>query len=551
MAGTVKSAEDGQNLKPWKPGQSGNPGGRPRLKPLTDRLHEVLEDPKECEAPVKRITLQLPKTLLVIIPLMLWFSATTSLAGEIDSCKYLIVTDFTQDPYGIAKELRTQGRARGFVVVSTKSEVPPADLLKTCVMSGSWSAGLSSGQLSIRVSDAVSGTLIAEASGGATNWWGVGRTVRGGVSKIYAQLKYDGFDEKTYQQKISRLYPLRPTVFVTEAGLKQKERRNEIQGIWTDEKDQYRLGIIAAPSGSGADYVAVVLRSTSPAWRPFEIKAEFRTTASIGVFTGTYFTLNKQPVGTTFTLDGGVLRTSVQTQAGPTDVVLLRVWPVLTDEPVASTSTTTVTLGSGFLLNRNGLIATNWHVVADAKNIEIAFPDSSEGIRAEVAIKDATNDLAVLRLSDLTTVGSVCPELPFQLASSNRVTLGERVSTIGYPLQSILGLNPKFSEGVVASRTGLQDDPRSLQISAEIEPGSSGGPLFDNQGDVIGIVVATLDAAKVYAEAGALPQNVNWAIKSDYLLSLVGMLTSESLSPRTTTFSPEKAAKCVVKIKAW
>lgn len=125
------------------------------------------------------------------------------------------------------------------------------------------------------------------------------------------------------------------------------------------------------------------------------------------------------------------------------------------------------------------------------------------------------------------------------------------MSTIGYPLQSILGSNPKFSEGVVASGTGFQDDPRSLQISAEIEPGSSGGPLFNSEGDIVGIVVATLDAAKLYAVAGAFPQNVNWAIKSDYLLNLIGMLPNESPSSRTTAFSPEKAAKCVVAIKAW
>jgi len=482
---------------------------------------------------------------------MLWVFTTTSFAGEIDACQYLIVTDFTQDPYGIAKELRTQGRAKGFVVVSKIAEVPPADLLRTCVMSGSWSAGLSTGQLTIRVSDAVSGTLIAEASGGATNWWGAGRTVRGGVSKIYAQLKYNGYNQDAYQRKILRLYPLRPMVYVTEAGLKEKERHSEIQGIWTDEQDQYRLGIVPAPSGSSADYFAVVLRSRTPAWRPFEIKAELRITASANVFTGTYFTLNKQPVGTTFTLDGALLRTSVKTQEGLTDVVLLRVWPAIADDSVESTSTTSVARGSGFLLNRKGLIATNWHVVVGAKNIEITFPDSREGISAEVAIRDVTNDLAILRLSDLTSIGTVCPELPFELSSSNHVTLGERVSTIGYPLQSILGSNPKFSEGVVASRTGYQDDPRSLQISAEIEPGSSGGPLFNSQGDVIGIVVATLDAAKLYAITGAFPQNVNWAIKSDYLLNLIGMLPSESLSPRTTPFSPERAAKCVVRIKAW
>jgi S1-C subfamily serine protease len=497
------------------------------------------------------IALQVTKALLVI-SLMLWFSTGPSSAGEIDSCKYLVVNDFTQDPYGIAKELRSQAKTRGFVVVSTVTEVPPADLLKTCVMTGSWARDLSGGELSVRVVDVPSGALVAEAAASGSRI-GVAGTVRFLVGKIYSKLGYTGYNDSVYQQKILRLYPPRPKVSITEAELKEKQRRSEVEGIWTEQQDQYRLGIVAAPKGSDADYIAVVLRSNTPVWQPGEIKAEIRTTASPNVFTGTYFMLNKQPVGTTtFALDHAVLRASVKTQAGAsTDVVLLRVWPALADDSVEPTSTTTVALGSGFLLSRNGLIATNWHVVAGAKNIEIAFPDSREGIRAEVAIRDATNDLAVLRLSDSTSVRSACPELPFQLASSNRVTLGERVSTIGYPLQSILGSNPKFSEGVVASQTRFQDDPRSLQISAEIEPGSSGGPLFDSQGDVIGIVVATLDAVKLYAVVGAFPQNVNWAIKSDYLLNLISMLPNESVSPRTTAFSPEKAAKCVVRIKAW
>jgi len=85
----------------------------------------------------------------------------------------------------------------------------------------------------------------------------------------------------------------------------------------------------------------------------------------------------------------------------------------------------------------------------------------------------------------------------------------------------MLGSNPKFSEGVVASKSGWQDDPRSLQISAQVQPGSSASPLFDGDGNIIGVVVATLDAAKVYQAASAIPQNVNLAINADYLLSLV------------------------------
>ena len=110
--------------------------------------------------------------------------------------------------------------------------------------------------------------------------------------------------------------------------------------------------------------------------------------------------------------------------------------------------------------------------------------------------------------------------------------------------------NPSLS-GVVASKTGFQGDPRSLQVSAQVQPGSSGSSLFDAEGNIIGIVVATLDAAKLYQIASILPQNVNWAIKSDYLLNLVGMLPDQnSISRRETAFTPEKAARCVAIISA-
>jgi hypothetical protein len=96
-------------------------------------------------------------------------------AGDIDSCKYLLVGDFDSDPYGIAQELRAQARARGFIVVSARNEIPEADLFKTCVMKGSWSATGFGGNLSVRVVDAMSGALIAEAVAGATAWWTVSR----------------------------------------------------------------------------------------------------------------------------------------------------------------------------------------------------------------------------------------------------------------------------------------------------------------------------------------------------------------------------------------
>jgi S1-C subfamily serine protease len=490
--------------------------------------------------------------LSLVVLLMLWLVASSAVASEINACKYLVVTDFTSDPYGIAKELRRQASAKGFIVVSAVAEVSPADSLKTCVLRGSWGRDISGGELAVRVVDAASGALMGEAAASGSRIGGVASTVRFLVKKIYSQLGYTGYDEEVSRQRVAREYPTRPTLAITEEEIKKREPRNHVEGIWSDTEDKYRLGIVPAPAGSGADYVAVVLRSNSPVWQPSEIKAEMRSTASPDIFTCTYFMGDKKPAGTTLTLEhNSTLHGSVDAPKGRFDLVLMRVWPKVSEESASAPSANGVASGTGFLLSRSGLLATNWHVVADAKNIRVAFPGWNGSVSAEVAIRDVVNDLAVLRLTDSSKLATTCPELPFQVSSSNHVTLGQRVSAIGYPLSGMLGSNPKFSEGVVSSKTGWQDDPRSLQISAQVQPGSSGSPLFDSDGNIIGIVVATLDAARVYQLASAIPQNVNYAIKADYLLSLVGMLPGDSLASRTTAFSPEKAAACVAIITAW
>ncbi len=102
------------------------------------------------------------KTLFILMA-MLSLHTVSAVAGDINSCKYLVVTEFTSDPYGIAKELRAQASAKGFTVVSAVSEVQQTDLLKTCVTAGSWARDLNGGELSVRVVDAPGGALVAEA----------------------------------------------------------------------------------------------------------------------------------------------------------------------------------------------------------------------------------------------------------------------------------------------------------------------------------------------------------------------------------------------------
>ena len=493
----------------------------------------------------------IPKLLWILL-IGIWASLSAAQTRDIDGCKYLVVADFTSDPYGIAQELRAQAREQGFIVVSNTRDVSDADRLKTCVMTGSWNQIGIRGNVSFRVVDAVSGDLLGEAAASGTAWGTARRTVQGIVRKLYQQIGYGGYSEAVCQDRLHRLYPPRPQLNVTEAEILSAKPENAIEGIWTDPENKYRLGIVKAPEGSSADYVAVILQSDSPVWQADEIKAEIRTTASPLVFTCTYFMANKKPFGTSLVLEhDNELKGSISASSGTTDLLLLRVWPPSTEGPVKTSSEQGGKTGSGFLISRSGLLATNWHVVSDSKRITVSFPKLKDEIGAEVVVRDMTNDLAILRLTEVGKLVDACPDLPFQLTLAKGVALGEQVTTVGYPLSPLLGSNPKFSEGAISGMSGLQDDPRLFQISAAVQPGSSGSPLFDHEGNVIGIVVASLDAGKVYQLTSAIPQNVNWAIKSDYLLNLADMIPDEKISSRSTSFSPDKAAGCVALISAW
>ena len=255
-------------------------------------------------------------------------------AAEMDSCRYILIADLPGDKHGIASELRDQARARGVVVVSSQVEVPDSDVFRSCVMVGDWQGGVVSSQLTMRVFDAVSGTPVASTTLDSKNWWVRGRSVKSSVAEIYRLLEFTGYNEDVYQARMRRLYPPRPMFRVTEADVRERPLRDAIEGIWTDGQNQYRLAIIAVAGGS-TDYLAVVLQSNAPLWQAGEVKAEFTRTESPSVFSSTYFMLNKQPVSTTFTLEGGVLRTAIRTPVGQSEVSLVRAWPTASQPDIA------------------------------------------------------------------------------------------------------------------------------------------------------------------------------------------------------------------------
>jgi hypothetical protein len=168
--------------------------------------------------------------------------------------------------------------------------------------------------------------------------------------------------------------------------------------------------------------------------------------------------------------------------------------------------------GSGAFISADGLVLTAAHVVQGATRIEIVM--AAGKLDATVVKIDATNDVALLKCT-----GSNFTPLP--IASSKTAREGTSVFTVGFPNIQLQGFDPKLTKGEISSQGGFQDDPRQWQISVPIQPGNSGGPLCDENGNLIGIVLATLDPLKMAKLAGEIPQNVNYAVKSSYILPLL------------------------------
>jgi len=167
--------------------------------------------------------------------------------------------------------------------------------------------------------------------------------------------------------------------------------------------------------------------------------------------------------------------------------------------------------GSGFFVTEDGYLISNAHVVQGAKRVQVK---TSQGMKdAKVIAKDVHNDLALLKVSGNYVAARV--------SSSHSARLGQTIFTLGFPLPALQGVDPKVTKGVISSIRGVKDDIRRYQIDAAVQPGNSGGPLADEYGNVIGVVVARLNDGYVMRGSGAVPQNVNYAVKKAYLLAFL------------------------------
>lgn len=173
--------------------------------------------------------------------------------------------------------------------------------------------------------------------------------------------------------------------------------------------------------------------------------------------------------------------------------------------------------GTAFFVDKD-ILVTNEHVVKGFESGKIAYKNKTYTV--DVIARDEANDLALLKVNfnDFAAYNSV---EPVKVGDVYGVEAGETVFSIGYPMVSDLGVNPKISMGIINGITGVKDDPRMFQVSVPLQPGNSGGPLFDENGGVIGVTTSGLNVAYYMKVQGFSPQNVNFAIKVDYINNLL------------------------------
>jgi S1-C subfamily serine protease len=159
--------------------------------------------------------------------------------------------------------------------------------------------------------------------------------------------------------------------------------------------------------------------------------------------------------------------------------------------------------GTGFFVTADGYVVTNAHVVEGCDDPKVVY-GLAEPVPAVVLARDSANDLALLKVDFASDHVAV-------LRAGVRV--GEEVAAFGYPLHGVLSTGGNFTVGNVSALTGLQNDSGHIQITAPVQPGNSGGPVVDQSGNVVGVVVSRL--------SDTTQQNVNFAIKVTVLTAFL------------------------------
>ncbi len=328
------------------------------------------------------------------------------------------------------------------------------------------------------------------------------------VNCVFAQKSAEtSWYVKDYTEQTAKAYFDNATYLLPIEGIWQSTDGNKY-AIEKDVENNRRLS---------TQFRMIVLESSMGGWNRGQIKGFIQLGSVDGVYSMKYYTrysngTNTEIQNVILMQENSVLMYFTRIDNGE-KIALYRLYPQVNDNEQSSTypsfNETNQWSGSGIAIDSK-YVATNYHVVKDAKNLVVTGinGNTSKNYEVEVVATDKYNDLAIIKIIDNDFAGFSSIKYGFSTATKD---IGTDVFVLGYPLISTMGEDLKLTNGIISAKTGFQGDVSLYQISAPIQPGNSGGPLFDGNGDLIGIVNAKHNGA----------ENVGYAIKLNYLKILI------------------------------
>lgn len=167
--------------------------------------------------------------------------------------------------------------------------------------------------------------------------------------------------------------------------------------------------------------------------------------------------------------------------------------------------------GTGFSVSSKGHILTNYHVIEGCSSVTVSH--EGKNISTEILFYDGFNDLALLK--------SNIPSSKFLPIESKNPQLMQEVFVAGFPFGDAISSSLKITKGIISSLTGIGNNYSNIQIDAAMQPGNSGGPIFNEKGNVLGVAVAKLDFEKVLENFGTIPEDTNFGIKANIITNFL------------------------------
>jgi serine protease Do len=225
-----------------------------------------------------------------------------------------------------------------------------------------------------------------------------------------------------------------------------------------------------------------------------------------------------------------------QTQEPPPQVAEM---PPAQNAPPPEANKPATSTGTGFRITQAGHVMTNFHVAGQCRKIRL-HRIGEIPIDAALVASDPVNDLALIKAA------SPLPGTVAKFGEKGSVRAGSEIVVFGFPLTGLLADSGNFTTGNITSMAGMSNDSRLFQISAPVQPGNSGGPVLDRNGNVVAVIVSKLNAMGVQNQTGDVPQNVNFAIKANVALGFVeglGILSVDMAQAATALDTPTLAEK--------